>query len=89
MNPKEKELLKLLENFPVVIHNAADSFSPALIANYSYDLVKNYNSFYQSVPIFGADKEEEKQFRVYLSYAVACVIRSAFKLLGIDVPERM
>ncbi|WP_394369930.1 arginine--tRNA ligase [Lutimonas saemankumensis] len=89
LNSKEKELLKLLENFPVVVQNAADSLSPALIANYSYDLVKNYNSFYQSVPIFGADKEEEKQFRVHLSYAVACVIRSSFKLLGIDVPERM
>ncbi|WKK67581.1 arginine--tRNA ligase [Lutimonas zeaxanthinifaciens] len=89
LNSKEKELLKLLENFPDVIKNAADSLSPALIANYSYDLVKNYNSFYQSVPIFGADKEEEKEFRVYLSYAVACVIRSAFKLLGIDVPDRM
>jgi len=89
LHEKEKELLKQLELFPEVIQNAAQNFSPALIANYTYDLVKEYNSFYQAVPILGSDNLEEKIFRVQLSKKVADVIESAFKLLGIEVPERM
>ena len=89
LHEKEKELLKQLEMFPEVIQNAAQNFSPALIANYTYDLVKEYNSFYQAVPILGSDNLEEKIFRVQLSKKVADVIESAFKLLGIEVPERM
>lgn len=86
---KEKELIKLLQSYPEIIQNAAESLSPALIANFTYELVKNYNSFYQSVPIFGAENEEEKEMRIQLSHAVSCVIKSSFKLLGIEVPERM
>lgn len=89
LHEKEKELLKQLELFPDVIQNAAQNFSPALIANYTYDLVREYNSFYQAVPILGSDNLEEKIFRVQLSKKVADVIESAFKLLGIEVPERM
>lgn len=89
LHPKEKELIKLIQNFPVTIELAAENLSPALIANYTYDLVKSYNSFYQSVPIFGAENEEEKNLRIQLSYQVGSVIKSAFKLLGIEVPERM
>jgi len=89
LHEKEKELLKQLELFPEVIQNAAENFSPALLANYTYDLVKEYNSFYQAVPILGSDNLEEKIFRVQLSKKVADVIESAFKLLGIEVPERM
>jgi len=63
--------------------------SPALIANYTYDLVKEYNSFYQSVPILGCKNENEKIIRTQLSSKVAETIKSAFKLLGINVPERM
>jgi arginyl-tRNA synthetase len=89
LHPKEKELLKQLELFPDVIQNAAEYHSPALIANYTYDLVKEFNSFYQNVSILGADSENEKAFRVQLSQSVANVIKNAFKLLGVDVPERM
>lgn len=89
LHEKEKELLKQLEIFPEVIQNAAQNFSPALIANYTYELVREYNSFYQAVPILGCDNLEEKIFRVQLSKKVADIIASAFKLLGIDVPERM
>ena len=89
LHPKEKELLKLLQTYPVIIQNAAENLSPALVANFTYELVKSYNSFYQSVPIFGAAKEADKLLRVQLSYAVSCVIKSSFKLLGIEVPERM
>ncbi|XLS28450.1 arginine--tRNA ligase [Flavobacteriaceae bacterium M23B6Z8] len=86
---KEKELLKQLQLFPEIIQQAAESYSPALIANYVYDLVKEFNSFYQNVSILGADTEEEIAFRVKLSAKVGAVIKSAFALLGIDVPDQM
>lgn len=89
LHPKEKELIKLLESFPEIIQNAAHNHSPALVANYTYDLVKEYNSFYQSVSILGEDDENAKIFRVQLSKKVAQTIKLAFSLLGIDVPERM
>ena len=89
LHEKEKELLKLIELYPEVIQQAATNQSPALIANYTYDLVKGYNSFFQNVSIFGADTEDEKIFRVQLSNLVGNIIKSAFGLLGVTVPERM
>lgn len=89
MHEKEKELIKQLELFPEVIQNAALTYSPALVANYTYELVKVYNSFYQSVPILAELEADKRQFRVTLSKKVGEVIQSAFKLLGIEVPERM
>lgn len=89
LHPKEKELLKWIQEYPTMIQLAAEKHSPAVIANYTYDLVKEFNSFYQQVQILGIDNEEEKAFRVALSGKVAQIIKSAFGLLGIDVPERM
>lgn len=89
LHPKEKELIKQIQLFPEVIQNAADSHSPALIANYTYELVKGFNSFYQNVSILGADRESQKGFRVLLSKVVANTIKNSFGLLGIHVPERM
>ena len=89
LHEKEKELLKLLELFPEVIQNAAENHSPALLANYTYELVKEYNSFYQTVSILGEEDLTKKTFRVQLSQKVAETIKSAFALLGISVPERM
>ncbi|OOV18432.1 arginine--tRNA ligase [Flavobacterium sp. LM4] len=89
IHEKEKELVKQIELFPEVIQNAAQNHSPALIANYTYDLVKEYNSFYQSVHILGEVDLIKKIFRVQLSKKVGEVIKSAFALLGIEVPERM
>ena len=89
MHEKEKELVKQLELFPEVIQNAAQNHSPALIANYTYDLVREYNSFYQAVSILGEEDLEKKIFRVQLSKKVAETIALAFQLLGIDVPDRM
>lgn len=89
LHPKEKELLKQIELFPEVIQNAANNHSPALVANYTYELVKEYNSFYQSVSILGEENGTKKIFRVQLSRKVAETIKAAFKLLGIEVPERM
>ena len=89
LDPKEKEIIKLLEDFSEVIQNAAKSHSPALVANYVYDLVKEYNSFYQSVSILGEEDLTLKTFRVQLSQKVGLVIQDAFSLLGIAVPNRM
>jgi arginyl-tRNA synthetase len=89
LHEKEKELLKQIELYPEVIQNAAQNHSPALIANYTYDLVKEYNSFYQAVSILGEEDVTKKVFRVQLSKKVSDTIKSAFLLLGIEVPERM
>jgi arginyl-tRNA synthetase len=89
LDPKEKDLIKLLEGFPALLQTAAKSLSPALIANYTYDLVKAYNSFYQTVPILGVTNDLEKRFRVQLSEAIGFAIQSACSLLGIEVPSRM
>ncbi|MFT5216645.1 MAG: arginyl-tRNA synthetase [Glaciecola sp.] len=89
LHPKEKELIKQLELFPDVIQQAAASHSPALVANFTYDLVKEFNSFYQNVSILGADEQNEKIFRVQLAQSVSSTLKNAFDLLGIEVPERM
>ncbi len=89
LHPKEKELIKQLELYPTVIQDAAKNRSPALVANYTYELVKEYNSFYQTVSILGEENFDKKVFRVQLSKKVADTIKSAFLLLGIEVPERM
>lgn len=89
IHEKEKELIKQIQLFPEVIQNAADNHSPALIANYTYDLVKEFNSFYQQVSILGEENHDKKVFRVQLSKSVGNTIKNAFQLLGIDVPERM
>ncbi len=89
LDSKEKDVIKQLSLFPQVIAAAAEQQNPGLIANYTYDLVKMYNSFYQTVPILATDNQDEKIFRIKLSKKVGETIKNAFKLLGIDVPERM
>ena len=86
---KEKALIKLITQFPEVIHQAAEHYSPALVANYVYDLVKEFNSFYQTVSILGADEQQQVNFRIELARLVSEVIKKSFNVLGIDVPERM
>lgn len=89
LHEKEKELLKQIELFPEVIQNAAHNHSPALLANFTYDLVREYNSFYQAVPILGEEELSKKIFRVQLSKKVADIVAASFRLLGINVPDRM
>lgn len=89
LHPKEKELIKQLELYPEIIEQSAVNYSPAIIANYTYDLVKEFNSFYQNVSILGESVETKKIIRVQLAHKVANVIKSAFGLLGIQVPDRM
>ncbi|MEL7268687.1 MAG: arginine--tRNA ligase [Bacteroidota bacterium] len=89
LHEKEKVLLKEMQGFPQVVLHAAEQHSPALIANYVYDLVKEFNSFYQQVSILGESDAAKKRFRIHLSKKVGLIIKSAFKLLGITVPPRM
>ena len=86
---KERALIISLLEFPKIIQEAANSFSPALIANYAYELVKDFNSYYQSTSILGADSPSIISFRVALSQQTAKVIKSSMSLLGINVPQRM
>jgi arginyl-tRNA synthetase len=89
LHKKEKELIKQLALFPETVQQAAINYSPAIIANYTYDLVKEFNSFYQNVSILGEENHEKKVFRVQISKKVADIIKQSFSLLGINVPERM
>ncbi|MEC8724223.1 MAG: arginine--tRNA ligase [Bacteroidota bacterium] len=89
LNEKEKNILKQLQAFPEIVQQAAVHYSPAYIANYTYDLVKEFNSFYQNISIFGAASKSEMCFRVQLCSVVGETIKKAFELLGIQVPERM
>jgi arginyl-tRNA synthetase len=89
LNEKEENLIRFLSEFPIVVKDAADNFSPAVIANYIYDLVKEYNQFYHDFSILREENEKVKKLRLVLSQNVGKVIKTGFALLGIDVPERM
>lgn len=87
--PTEREIIYLLSEYPDKLQLAADEYSPAIIAQYAFDLAKEYNRFYQEIPIFNEDDEHALNFRIALSEATAVVIDRAMGLLGINVPERM
>ena len=89
LNEKEENLIQHLAEFPATVEAAAKDYSPSDIANYAYDLVKEYNQFYHDFSILREEDEQIKLFRLVLSENVAKVIRLAMSLLGIDVPERM
>ena len=86
---KEVLLLKLLHDYPDVTKQAAESHSPAVIANYAYELAREYNQFYHDVMILKEENEEIRSFRVALSEFTGDVLRKSMALLGISVPERM
>ena len=85
----EKELIKTLYEYPEIIKEAGKNYTPALLANYIYELVKSYNHFYQTVPILKSEDKLKVVFRVQLSDNIGRVIQSGMKLLGIYVPDRM
>ncbi len=87
--PKEKEIIKLIYTFPEVLDSAAAALSPALIANYAYELAKGFNQFYQEVPVLKEVDVDIRHFRLVLAAFTAETIRSAMALLGIEMPERM
>lgn len=88
-NENEKDLIMLLSESKDVVSKAADSLSPALVANYVYELVKTYNSFYQNNPILNQDDEQAKQFRLQLSELTGKTIKKSLSMLGINVVNRM
>ena len=88
LHAKEKSVLKLIHDYPKIISEAADGYNPGHIANYVYELAKEYNQFYHECQILKAEKEE-KNFRLMLSEKTSEVIKSSLALLGIEVPERM
>ena len=89
ISSKEKDILKQLLLYPETIQQAAKQYSPAIIANYIYDLVKLFNSFYQNISILGGDDKNIEFFRINLCDEVGKVIRSGASLLGISMPQRM
>ena len=89
ISEKEEGLIQMLADFATVVREAGKTYSPALIANYTYDLVKEYNQFYHDFSILRETDEAKKQFRLVLSANVAKIVKSAMSLLGIEVPERM
>jgi len=89
ISEKESNLIQLLSAFPAVVRESGTAFSPAVIANYVYELVKEYNQFYHDFSILREENQDLKYFRLALSSAVATVVKTGMALLGIDVPERM
>ena len=89
ISAKESYLVQLLSEFPMVVKQSGEEFSPALIANYEYELVKEFNQFYHDFSILKEENEALKQFRLVLSESIAQVIKTGMALLGIEVPERM
>lgn len=89
LDPREREVIKQLSRYPETLQQAALQYSPAVVANYIYDLVKAYNGFYQNISILGSKDSQLKNFRAALSQKVAEVIASSCGLLGIAVPDRM
>ena len=89
IHPKEKQVIKNLYTFSETIQQAAENYSPAIIANYVYNLVKDYNQFYQEIPILREENPDLLNFRLKLSEFTSRVIKTSMELLGIKVPERM
>jgi arginyl-tRNA synthetase len=86
---KESTLIKILSGFPDAVKEAGENHSPALVANFVYDLVKEFNQFYHDVTIMNEPDEEVRKFRLLLAQTIGKTIKNGFSLLGIDVPERM
>jgi arginyl-tRNA synthetase len=89
LNSREAELIYRLSLFPQIVKSAGEEYAPSVLAQYVYEVAKDYNGFYQEVPIFGEENKDLMKLRILLSDVTAHVIRTAMDLLGIGVPERM
>lgn len=89
LEPAERDVLQVLTQFENKIREAAKDYSPAVIANYAFDVAKQYNQFYQSIPIFNEEDAAKLKFRIAVSESVALVLKKSMRLLGIFVPEKM
>jgi arginyl-tRNA synthetase len=85
----EKELIISMNRFPYIVKEAGANFSPALVANYIYDLVKQYNHFYQTSPVIKEENEDLRTLRVIITKATGDIVKNGMALLGIQVPDRM
>jgi len=88
-NEKEATLIRKISDFPTVVSEAGRTYSPALIANYAYDLAKEFNQFYHDYPMLKEENVSVKELRLLISAITARTLRSAVGLLGIEMPERM
>lgn len=89
LSTKEENLIQTLADFPAIVKQAGTDYNPSILANYTYDLVKEFNQFYHDFSILKEENEDIKRFRLLLSTNVAKVIKQGMALLGIEVPERM
>ena len=89
VNAKETDLIQKLNEYGAAVEQAGQNYSPSGIANYCYELTKQFNQFYHDFSILNADSKEEKTVRLVLAANVAKVIKNGMRLLGIEVPERM
>jgi arginyl-tRNA synthetase len=89
MLPEEREIIRLCHDFPAVVQEAGIEMSPALIANYIYELTRSFNTFYQKIPVLKEQNRDLIYFRLLLVFFTGRIIRQAMNLLGIEVPERM
>ena len=89
LSTKEEEIVARVAEFAAVVRQAGQDYSPSVIANYCYDLTKEYNQFYHDYSVLREENEAKRQFRLVLSANVAKVIRLGMSLLGIEMPERM
>jgi arginyl-tRNA synthetase len=89
LNNKEKNLLKLIHEFPSVLKDAGNAFNPSLIANFIYDMVKEYNQFYHDYSILKEENPEIRDMRLVMSHVTAGIVKRGMEMLGIEMPERM
>ena len=89
MEGVERSIIKELYRYREVLEQSAHEYNPSHLANYTYDLVKLYNNFYQTIPVLKEENDSRKSFRLLLSRHVADRVAGSMKLLGIEVPDRM
>ncbi len=89
LNDKEKNLIRLVHEFPAIVSESGNTYNPSLIANFIYDLVREYNQFYHEYSILKEENPDVRDLRLVLSRIVSDVARNGMELLGIEMPERM
>ena len=89
LSPKEVRIIKILNTFPAKVAEAGAAHSPALVANYAYELAKEFNQYYHDTPILREENQELLQTRLVLVETIAKVLCKAMSILGINLPERM
>jgi arginyl-tRNA synthetase len=89
LNEKEKNLIRMVHDFPTILTESGNSYNPSLIANFIYDLVREYNQFYHEYSILKEENRDIRDLRLLLSRIVSDLARNGMELLGIEMPERM